>query len=140
MWLLGWCGHFCFWWGRKHCGNWRKCYSHQHFLHFLQCFNPLPDMPILGSSNSPANKDMMSKILKNGDIIFWLSRKHCEKRRNWLLRAISSFPTMFSKAVCCWCVKMSKGLKKLLPWGHQILGLCGKRPSELVTVFLQICL
>ena len=25
-------------------------------------FNPLPDMPILGSSNSVANKDMMSKI------------------------------------------------------------------------------
>ena len=23
--------------------------------------NPLPDMPILGSSNSAANKDMMSK-------------------------------------------------------------------------------
>ena len=25
------------------------------------CINPLPNMPILGSSNSPANKDMMSK-------------------------------------------------------------------------------
>ena len=30
----------------------------------------------------------------------WLSRKHCGKRRNCSLRAISSFPTMFSKAVC----------------------------------------
>ena len=32
--------------------------------------NPLPHMPILDSSNSAANKDMMSKILTNGDTIF----------------------------------------------------------------------
>ena len=32
-------------------------------------FNPLPDMPILGFSNSAANKGMMSKIWKNGDLI-----------------------------------------------------------------------
>ena len=31
--------------------------------------NLLPHMPILGSSNSAANKDMMSKIWTNGDII-----------------------------------------------------------------------
>ena len=29
-------------------------------------------MPILGSSNSAANKDMMSNILTNGDILFIL--------------------------------------------------------------------
>ena len=28
-------------------------------------FNPLPDMPILGFSNSAANKDIMSKIWTN---------------------------------------------------------------------------
>ena len=67
----------------------------------------LPNMPILGSWNSAANKDIMSKILTNGDTIFWLSRKHCRKRRNCSLRAISSFPIMFSKAVYCWCLKMS---------------------------------
>ena len=33
-------------------------------------FNPLPDMPISGSSNLAANKDIMSKILTNGDAIF----------------------------------------------------------------------
>ena len=33
---------------------------------FLTSFNPLPRMPILGSSNSAANKDMMSKIRANG--------------------------------------------------------------------------
>ena len=51
--------------------------GNQHFLLFPQCFlslkgqesliNPLPDMPILGSSNSAANKDMMSKIWTNRD-------------------------------------------------------------------------
>ena len=30
-------------------------------------------MPISDSSNSAANKNMMSKILTNGDTIFWLS-------------------------------------------------------------------
>ena len=33
-------------------------------------YNPLPHMPIFGSSNSAANKDMMSKMLKSGDTIF----------------------------------------------------------------------
>ena len=63
--------------------------------------NLLPHIPILGSSNLAANKDIMSKILTNGDTTFLLSRKHCGKRRNCSLRAISSFPTMFSRAVCC---------------------------------------
>ena len=31
---------------------------------------PLPHTPILGSSSSAANKDIMSKILTNGDTIF----------------------------------------------------------------------
>ena len=51
--------------------------------------------------------DMMSKSWTNGDTVIWLSRKHCGKRRNCSLRAISSFPKMFSKAVYCWWVKMS---------------------------------
>ena len=74
---------------------------------FQDSFNPLADMPILRSSNSVGNKNMMSKIWINGDTIIWLSRKHCEKRRNCSLRAISPFPTMFSKTVCCWCIKIS---------------------------------
>ena len=32
--------------------------------------DPLPHRPNLGSSNSAANKDIMSKILTNGDTIF----------------------------------------------------------------------
>ena len=36
-------------------------------------FIPLPDMPILDSSNSTANKNMMSKIWTNGDTVIRLS-------------------------------------------------------------------
>ena len=32
-------------------------------------FNPSPEMPILGSYNSVANKDMTSEIWENGDTI-----------------------------------------------------------------------
>ena len=35
----------------------------------MNFFNPLPPMPILGYSNSSANKDMMSKACTNGDTI-----------------------------------------------------------------------
>ena len=39
----------------------------------VQSFNPLPDMPILGSFNSTANKDMMSKIWTISDTVIQLS-------------------------------------------------------------------
>ena len=35
-----------------------------------EVISPLPHMPFLASSNSAANKDMMSKILTNVDAIF----------------------------------------------------------------------
>ena len=48
----------------------------KQFLLFSQClisymalvfhFNPVPDMPILGSSNSAAKKYLMSEMLTNG--------------------------------------------------------------------------
>ena len=110
-----------FWTSLKECGKKREdadtCISPFSMFHlqllsvcftiYGKRFNHLPHMPILGSSNSAPSKDMMSKLLTNRDTIFWWSRKHCGKRRNCLLRAISSFPTMFSKAVCCWWVKVS---------------------------------
>ena len=74
---------------------------------FCKCINPLLHTPILGFSNYAANKDMMSKNMDKLATVIWLSRKHCGKRRNCSFQAISSFPTMFSKAVCFWCVKMS---------------------------------
>ena len=62
-------------------------------------FNTLPHMQILGSSSSSANKDMMTKILTNGDAIICLSENIMGKGE--IARAISAFPTMFLKAVCC---------------------------------------
>ena len=66
---------------------------------FLKAFNPLPRMPILGSSNSAANKIMMSKIWTNRvqlsdrvENIVGKGEIACYKQ--------SSFPTMFSKAAC----------------------------------------
>ena len=41
----------------------------KNLLKFLP-LNPSPHMPILGSSNSATNKDIMSIILTNGDTIF----------------------------------------------------------------------
>ena len=51
--------------------------------------NPLPDMPILGSSNSAANQNMMAKIWTNGDTIICFGRKHCGQ--------ILLFPLCFQK-------------------------------------------
>ena len=77
---------------RKNCCGWLSSLHH---------------MPYSGSCDSAANKDMMLKIWTNRDTIIWSCRKHCGKGRNCSSRAISSFPTMFSKAVCCGCIKMS---------------------------------
>ena len=40
----------------------KKIYSLSHAFPHVVELNTLPDMPILGSSNSAANKGMMSKI------------------------------------------------------------------------------
>ena len=66
-------------------------------LHVYRSINPVSHMKILGSTNSAANRDRMSKIWINGDTIIWLGRKHCGKRRNCSLRAISSFRQCFQK-------------------------------------------
>ena len=50
-------------------------------------------MPSLGSFNSAANKNMITGVQLSD-----MSRKHYGKRSSCLLRAISSFPTMFSKS------------------------------------------
>ena len=56
--------------------------------------NLLPDMPNLGSSNSAANKDMMSKIWTNGDSIIRLTRKHCGKSYEQFLLFPQCFPKL----------------------------------------------
>ena len=47
-----------------------------------ETFNPLADMPILCSSNSTANKDMMLKIWTNGDTYLIELKTLWGKRRN----------------------------------------------------------
>ena len=69
--------------------------------------NPLPHMPKYGLFHFSSKWKYDVKNMDKWGTIIWLSRKYCGKRRNCSLRAISSFPTMFSKAVCCWCVKIS---------------------------------
>ena len=54
-------------------------------------------MPILGSSNLAANKDVDVNRKDKWGYIYLI-----EKKTLWeTLRVISPFPTMFSKAVCC---------------------------------------
>ena len=54
-------------------GKEKKKAGYKHFFPFSTVFfksvNPLFDMPILGFTNSAANKYMMSKICTNGDTI-----------------------------------------------------------------------
>ena len=59
--------------------------------------NPLPHMPILGSSNSAANKDMMAKIWTNRDTINCLRRKHCGKGEIARHEQFLLFPQWFQK-------------------------------------------
>ena len=47
----------------------KNCQKHYNLYFSLQSINPLPNMPVLGSSTSAANKDMMSKTWTNGDTI-----------------------------------------------------------------------
>ena len=56
---------------------------------------------ILDSSKVKEFADNNFKFDENGRKFFKTGRKHCRKRRNCLLRAISPFPTVFSKDLYC---------------------------------------
>ena len=101
----------------------------QSFQFWQVCINLLPYMPILDSSNSEANKNNYDvKSMDKWGKIIWLSRKHCRKRRKCSLKAISSFHTMFSNAVCCWCIKVSiYGVRVIL-----LVGLARISKAEVV--------
>ena len=64
-WMGGWMDG----WVDRWMDEWMGVWSDEWML-FSCCLNPLPHMPSFGSSNSAANKDMVSKILTNGDTIF----------------------------------------------------------------------
>ena len=88
---------------------------HKHIMSFIKAivfvtstldhFKPFP------TYNKSALDDFENlctktwKITINENLIIKKSWKHCDKRRNCLFWAISSFAT-FSKVVCCSCFKM----------------------------------
>ena len=51
-------------------GSFIKFLKVLYYINAMDFLNPLLHMPILGSSNSVANKDMMSKTFTNEDTIF----------------------------------------------------------------------
>ena len=66
---------------------------------------PFPKRQILDSSALKMFADDHFKFDENGQIVLQMGRKHCGKRRNCSLRAISPFPTVFSKDLYCRHVK-----------------------------------
>ena len=64
-------------------------------LSWTGLFNPLPDTPILGSCNSAANKDLMSKIWTNGDTIIWWVENIVEKGEIACYKQFLLFPQCF---------------------------------------------
>ena len=57
----------------------------------------LPDMPIIGSSNSKANKDMMSKIRTNGGYSYLIELKTVRKGEIARYEQFLLFPRCFQK-------------------------------------------
>ena len=86
---LMWAETFCYLWilymSWDHCTSW-FCSLFSKINH-----NPLPGMPISGTSSSTGNKDMIAKLLINGETVTWLSWKHCGKRRKCSVTSNFSF-------------------------------------------------
>ena len=59
--------------------------------------NPLPHMPIMGSSNPTANKDMISKLWTNEDTIILFSKKHWGQEKIAYYEQFLLFPQCFQK-------------------------------------------
>ena len=78
-------------------------------LHVLKDFekdlSPLPHMPILGSSNSEANKNMISKIWTNSVQLFERIENIIGKGEIAPYERFLLFPQCFQKLSCSW-VKM----------------------------------
>ena len=60
-------------------------------------FNSFPNDKFLVNSKLKEFADDKFKFDEKWQKLFQMVRKHCEKRRNCSLRAISPFPTVFSK-------------------------------------------
>ena len=74
----------------------------QHKILFLLSFfgaQPFPKQQILDSSKLKELADDDFKFDENARKSIQMGRKHCGKRRNCSLRAISPFPTVFSRLI-----------------------------------------
>ena len=80
----------------RNIGNNKRDGEYQSFL-VLLCFNPLPHLPILGSSKSVANKNMMSKIWKNGVQLSDWVENNVEKGEIACYEQFLLFPQCFQK-------------------------------------------
>ena len=67
--------------------------------------NPSPHMPILGSCNSAASKDMMSKILTNEDTIFLIEWKTLWEKKKLLVMSNFFFSNNDFKSCLLWMRK-----------------------------------
>ena len=74
--------------------------------------NPFPKQQILDCSKLKEFADDNFKFVGNGRKLSKTGRKHCGKRRNCSLRAISPFPTVFSKGLYCRHIKTRACLGK----------------------------
>ena len=64
---------------------------------FISSIQPIPKRQILESSKTERVCSCEFQVWWKWQKVIQMRRKHCGKRRNWSLRAISSFPTVFSK-------------------------------------------
>ena len=72
----------------------------------------LPKQQILATSKLKDLADTNFKFNENGLRVLHTGRKHCGKKRNCLLQAISPFYIVFSKALHCRHVKTRACLGK----------------------------
>ena len=75
------------------------------FISFKNVIYPFPKRQILEASKLKQFADDNFKFEETGRKTIQMGRKHCGKRRNCSLRAISPFPTVFSKDMYCRHVK-----------------------------------
>ena len=78
----------------------------------LNPFQPFPKRQILDPSKLKEFADDNFNFNENGRKFIKVGRKHCGKRRNCSLRAISPFTTVFSKDLYSRHVKMRACLGK----------------------------
>ena len=79
---------------------------------------PFPKRQILDSSKLKDFAEDSFKFDDNGRKFSEKGRKHCGERRNCLLRAISPFPTVFSKDLYCRHIKTRACLENGLTHSH----------------------